>query len=49
MSETKMLDVPVSSRAGSLPQWIRGVPCSCVHRQFPVGASLLAMAVDQPH
>ncbi|AUO47381.1 hypothetical protein C1C98_19005 [Pseudomonas ogarae] len=44
-----MLDVPASSRASSLPQVILGVHESCVHRSPIVGASLLAIAVVQPH
>ena len=42
-----MLDVPASSRAGSLPQGILGVHESCVHRRSIVGAGLLAKALGQ--
>ncbi len=42
----RMLDVPPSSRAGSLPQFLRCTGC-CVRRKPHVGASLLAIAVGQ--
>jgi hypothetical protein len=43
----KMLAVPTSSRAGSLPQGMCSVP-TVVILQNCVGAGLLAMAVCQP-
>ncbi|MET3457294.1 hypothetical protein ABIC88_003876 [Pseudomonas kilonensis] len=44
-----MVDVRAPSRASPLPQVILGVHESGVHRRPTVGASLLAMAVFQPH
>ena len=41
------LDVPPSSRAGSLPHWISGAHKSGGHHNFLVGAGLLAKAVGQ--
>ncbi|THF29075.1 hypothetical protein E5170_17855 [Pseudomonas atacamensis] len=43
----KMLDVPPSSRAGSLPQWILHVAGIWHTPRKPVGASLLANASGQ--
>ncbi|MEI4520775.1 hypothetical protein V8J63_10120, partial [Pseudomonas sp. CCNWLW23] len=43
----KMLNVPPSSRAGSLPHWILHVAGILQAPRKPVGASLLANALGQ--